>query len=212
MGTVCLTLCNCTQGRMVWITVGRVIPLLLVLVYITQTNGVSCGNHNASSCATCPEGFTTGTTDPNGANYCNGDCRWDSLIGCYGCACNGDGNGSNPPCSTDRGEGLLGDPEHRRWCYVDPGQCFDGVTYQDAVWSYSACYEGTESLEFSYRINKWKKQNCGFAVQGDSYCRQNCTGDLRRCCDHAGSFATRPKKRYGGGGSGAWKRDRRTNK
>jgi len=199
---------------MVWITVGRVIPLLLVLAYITQTNGVSCGNHNASSCATCPEGFTTGTTDPNGANYCNGDCRWDSLIGCYGCVCNGDGNGSNPPCSTDRGKGLDGDPEYRRWCYVDPDQCHDGVTYQDAVWSYSACYEGTEESEKYYRIDEWKKQNCGCAMQG-GYCEESCPPDLTfDCCVEplSGGGGFPPKKRYGGGGSGAWKRDHRTKK
>merc|ERR1712080_319894 len=62
----------------------------------------------------------------------------------YGCSCTGDGNGSHPPCSTDYGEGLDGNPEHRRWCYVYPGQCKgerDSVTRPGAVWSHAACYE-----------------------------------------------------------------------
>ena len=29
---------------------------------------VSCGGHEAKSCAECPQG--------NGANWCNGDCQW----------------------------------------------------------------------------------------------------------------------------------------
>ena len=29
---------------------------------------VSCGNHNANTCADCPQG--------NGASWCHGDCRW----------------------------------------------------------------------------------------------------------------------------------------
>ena len=29
---------------------------------------VSCGNHNANTCADCPQG--------NGASWCNGDCQW----------------------------------------------------------------------------------------------------------------------------------------
>ena len=29
---------------------------------------VSCGNHNANTCADCPQG--------SGANWCNGDCQW----------------------------------------------------------------------------------------------------------------------------------------
>jgi hypothetical protein len=32
---------------------------------------VSCGNHNAASCALCPEG--------NGATWCNGECEWDAV-------------------------------------------------------------------------------------------------------------------------------------
>merc|ERR1711971_83889 len=34
----------------------------------TGTGGVSCGNHNANTCADCPQG--------NGASWCNGDCQW----------------------------------------------------------------------------------------------------------------------------------------
>ena len=33
-----------------------------------KTNKVSCGNHDASTCAECPQG--------NGAVWCNGDCSW----------------------------------------------------------------------------------------------------------------------------------------
>ena len=29
---------------------------------------VNCGNHNAPTCADCPQG--------NGAFWCNGDCEW----------------------------------------------------------------------------------------------------------------------------------------
>ncbi len=31
---------------------------------------VSCGNHEASSCADCPQG--------NGAVWCNGECTWSN--------------------------------------------------------------------------------------------------------------------------------------
>lgn len=34
---------------------------------------VSCGNHEASSCAECPQG--------NGASWCNGECEWTSENG-----------------------------------------------------------------------------------------------------------------------------------
>ena len=32
------------------------------------TGNVSCGNHEATTCADCPQG--------NGASWCHGDCRW----------------------------------------------------------------------------------------------------------------------------------------
>ena len=38
-----------------------------------KTNKVSCGNHDASTCAECPQG--------NGAVWCNGDCSWSDENG-----------------------------------------------------------------------------------------------------------------------------------
>ena len=36
---------------------------------MTECIAVSCGNHNADTCANCPQG--------NGADWCNGDCAWN---------------------------------------------------------------------------------------------------------------------------------------
>ena len=44
----------------------------IVILTISTGNGdpVSCGNHQANSCAKCPQG--------NGATWCNGDCKWSN--------------------------------------------------------------------------------------------------------------------------------------
>ena len=36
--------------------------------FYDEDHAVSCGQHNAGSCAGCPQG--------NGASWCNGDCQW----------------------------------------------------------------------------------------------------------------------------------------
>jgi len=46
--------------------------------------GVSCGGHYALSCGSCPPDRFEDVTDPNAANYCNGDCVWDPTRGCIG--------------------------------------------------------------------------------------------------------------------------------
>merc|ERR1712126_93138 len=73
-------------------------------------------------------------------------CLIVSTNGLYGCECNGQGNSrGGPPCSTGYGEGLDGNPEYNRWCYVDRSNtnCDSRPSriQQGLYWSYDGCYE-----------------------------------------------------------------------
>merc|ERR1712133_285710 len=106
-------------------------------------------------------------------------CLIVSTHGQNGCECNGQRNSrGGPPCSTRYGEGLDGNPEYNRWCYVDrsnrncnsrPSQAQRGL-----YWSYDGCYEFQELS-----------------------CEGICTAE-------AGGYKLR--RRYGGGGSGSFTR------
>jgi len=106
------------------------------------------------------------------------------------CQCTGDGNGnSSPPCGTEYGDGFRGNREYRRWCYVyGDGSCPDQMNslQTSRYWSYSACYDVPK-----------EEQDCGCTFLF-GYCQQSCTA-----FESLGQIVTR---RYGGGGSGAWRR------
>merc|ERR1712115_332658 len=101
------------------------------------------------------------------------------------CDCNGLGagaDGEHAPCQAVWGDGLDGDPELRRFCFVDSGVCEDQKNLTENIyWSHRACYE------FEYI-----KTTCQF-IPGTS-----CSSGARRLLF-----------RYGGGGSGSWKRPKR---
>merc|ERR1712080_3229 len=93
------------------------------------------------------------------------------------CECNGMGAGTDgeyAPCQSVWGEGLNGDPDLRRFCFVDPGVCEDQKNLTGNIfWSHLACYK----LEY-------------FAVE--------CPFTNVLCQ----SVSSRLVSRYGGGGSG----------
>ena len=45
------------------------LPLALALALTLTAGSVSCGNHQAATCAECPQG--------HGAAWCNGQCSWE---------------------------------------------------------------------------------------------------------------------------------------
>merc|ERR1712098_124330 len=96
------------------------------------------------------------------------------------CECNGIGagvDGVHAPCEAQWGEGVVGYPDKRRFCFVDEGVCPDQKkTSKNRFWSHLACYD---------------------SIPGKCPAGHLC---------FVGNTLVR---RYGGGGSGSWRRPRR---
>merc|ERR1719295_2050349 len=59
------------------------LTIFLFFVYSADivSGFVKCGNHNANSCSECPNG--------NGADWCNGHCKWENGACVLGIRCRG---------------------------------------------------------------------------------------------------------------------------
>ena len=58
-----------TLSRTLWLSF--IHSYIVLIKYVLESgNSVSCGGHQANTCAECPQG--------NGAGWCNGDCVWES--------------------------------------------------------------------------------------------------------------------------------------
>merc|ERR1712059_49561 len=131
------------------------------------------------------------------------------------CLCNGDGDSDHwAPCSSDYGDGLDGNSELRRWCYVDRGDCWDEKEALETPrwWSHQACYkdgppdpppprelkvEDGMYIETSYASDRNTK--CVWAVGASK--------ETKQCVDQLfESYGRKQVYRYGGGGSGSYRR------
>merc|ERR1712025_541963 len=78
---------------------------------------ISCGGHDASSCAGCPQG--------NGAAWCGGECTWSSgSRSCIALGGSGSGSGSGSggvSCGNHRATSCSGCPQGNGegWCHGD---------------------------------------------------------------------------------------------
>merc|ERR1712059_1091 len=101
------------------------------------------------------------------------------------CLCNGDGDSDHwAPCSSDYGDGLDGNSELRRWCYVDRGDCWDEKEALETPrwWSHQACYKDGPPDPRELRVED------GMYIE------------------NVQAVGRKQVYRYGGGGSGSYRR------
>merc|ERR1712115_20233 len=125
------------------------------------------------------------------------------------CECNGMGagvDGVHAPCEAQWGQGIEDRREYfgvyygdiiigdkRRFCFVDEGVCPDQKkTTNNRFWSHLACYEIPQLRE-----DDEEEEGDGGGPQCDG---------VNIIRDSASVAVTFLKRRYGGGGSGSWRR------